>query len=153
MSSFPVSDFNPAPAPPQKSKSLRWIVIIAGVGLVGMVLCCGGPLLLTYFGFNFAGKILASQVRTMIESNPDFASEIGTIESMEMNIMESARYKQEKGDEGLVFDVKGSRGSGQLFVVPEPGGKEFSMIVLRLPDGREIELLSAELDVSMPELN
>jgi hypothetical protein len=134
------------PPPARKSSGMKIVLIVMGIfGALGL-LCCGGFVAIAYYGKSG----MESQVRSMVETNPDFMSEIGTVQSFTTNFMASGEEAQKGNDGALVFDVVGSEGKGRLIVQQEPGSKEMSSIILRTENGVEIDLISTELEVSPP---
>jgi hypothetical protein len=138
------------PVPPKKSSGLKTVLIVLGIfGGLGL-LCCGGFVAMGVWGVGQAKTALAGQVRSMVETNPDFMSEIGTVQSFETNLMASGQESQKGNAGAIVFDVVGSNGKGRLIVQQEPGGQEMQSIILRTENGNEIDLISTELEVSAP---
>lgn len=108
--------------------SVLWIVLIVlGVLALGCI-CCAG---LSYWGFNTGMGQIAEGIVQESQDNPEVVEKIGsfTAADLSFNFIASG----EKGEGKLVFDVNGSKGSGQ-FVVPQPqdsGGRvTFSSIIL-----------------------
>jgi hypothetical protein len=129
----------PAPKP-----SRFWIWLVVGLGVGGLLCagCCGG---LTWFGFSAGTQALAQALRQEIAGNADVQEHLGEINSVKMNIMETAN--EQKTREGannlMVFDAEGTKGNGK-FITETPaggqGGGPFSKIELRLPDGKTIPI-------------
>ncbi len=130
--------FGPQAPPPRRSTAWMWIV--GGLGLGGLLLCgcCGG-----FFMFGL------SQVETFLrqeaEGHPAMAEHIGEIKSMSANITAMGEESQRRGDgtNVIVYDVKGTKGDGQLLgeqsKTPQPGDF-YDRIDLRLPSGQEISI-------------
>jgi hypothetical protein len=124
----------PPPPPPRKSKRLVWILL--GVGGLVIVLICGGVIGLAYFGFN----IIEKEIRNQVRDNPVLIQHIGSVESLEVDLTESAALKD---DDTFVYHVKGSKGTGVLTVkhiTNDAGDEEIEWAELRLPDNRVIKI-------------
>ncbi len=126
----------------------KTIVIVLGVLGVVAVLCCGGFALMGYLGFSKAGMAVIEPIK----SNPELIANLGEIKSASINFQDTVKVQQEEpGEDQLVVDVTGTKGKGQLIIVPDKaGGNGLKSARLRLPDGKDIPLISAELDVSAP---
>lgn len=100
--------------PPKQSKMWLWILLGVGGGL-GLACCgCFGAGGLGLFG---AGKVLASAVKNQYQNHPIVQEQIGEIQSCEWNFWESSKEtgnNQNAGSQIQVFDVKGTKGSGQI---------------------------------------
>jgi hypothetical protein len=98
------------PVKPSGSKALYWILgIVSAVTIGGALVCCGGG----YFLVRFTTTELAKQFRGPVQNSPEVAEHIGDIEDMTL----SFQAMQAAGDQGkLVFEVKGSKGSGKVVV-------------------------------------
>lgn len=110
------------------------ILLLMLVG--GTVVCCGGIFLTGRWGLNIVAEDIARQLR----DDPVIREEIGEIEEIRMNLTASATHAD---DETFVYDVQGSKGSGELTVqsVTRPGGGEDIISAsLRTDDGRQIDL-------------
>jgi len=145
-----------AQTPPKKSRKGLWI----GCGLaliLGGLLCCGGPLLL----IPFAQSAIGDLARAEVEHSPVVIEHIGEIESMSMDFMasvEEAQNVQPGQGSTLVFDVEGSKGSGQIIVQQSGGSEEIDAAVLVTSSGERfpIELASrpaSEFEDIEAELN
>ena len=90
-------------------------------------------------------SVVGDQLRPEVEDNADVKENIGEIDSITMNIMETGKEKQERKDNAnwIVFDVTGDKGDGQFIVEMPPGGRDgkpFGKIELRLEDGKIIPI-------------
>jgi hypothetical protein len=136
--------FGESPAP---KKSGKGCLIGCGIaGLVCVLLCCGGVLM---FG-QFISTTLATEYQRQLEGNPVVVEHIGEIDSLDVDwmttwskTMEEAE-KQQQGQQGsdamLVFNIEGSKGSGQIILVPDEGGGDgpgMNSAKLVMPDGSE----------------
>jgi hypothetical protein len=110
------------------------LAIAGGVLLLVGGCCVGGYFLMT-FGMDVVGEQVVKQIR----DDPAVREHIGEIQECEWNMTASAA---EGGEDTLVFDLRGSKGSGRLTVETTDSGDEVEVLLatLRLSDGREIEL-------------
>jgi hypothetical protein len=104
----------PGMHPPRKSNAWLWILGIGG-GILGLgLLCCGCFGGLFYFGWGQMNEMVKQQ----IQNDPVIQEHIGEVYSVSANVMATGQEVQANppppGDNVLVFDVKGSKGSGQL---------------------------------------
>ena len=116
--------------------------VAAAARAILLVLCCGG---VSYWGFSKGMSVVGDQLRPEVEDNADVKENIGEIDSITMNIMETGKEKQERKDNAnwIVFDVTGDKGDGQFIVEMPPGGRDgkpFGKIELRLEDGKIIPI-------------
>jgi len=93
----------------KKTNWVLWIVLgLVGVGLA-LVLCCGG---LGYYGLNFATEF----IKESYENHPTMQEQIGTVEEFSMNFVASGEAeKKSPTNKVVIFDVSGSKGSGELW--------------------------------------
>ncbi len=143
--------------PPPK-KSGNGLLIGCGLaGLFGLLLCCGGFGMLSYFGLGVVGDVIQAEV----ENSPTIIENIGEIESMSLNLAatgEEAQGIQPGQSAPMVFDVVGTKGDGKIVVQQSRTGQGIDSAVLVLPSGERlpIELSSGsadELDEIEVELN
>ncbi len=145
MSFDPQSGQNPyAPAsgmqPPPKKSSYLWLYILLGV-LGFFALGCCGCVGLGIWGFNKAQDELGKIMLAQAGQNPVVQEKLGDISSARMNLVASAQEAEEnKGEPGiLVFDVQGSKASGQL-IVQQDGPEKLKFRELRISGGETINL-------------
>lgn len=125
------------PQRPHSSSKSIWIIlaVIGGVMLLG---CCGGCLGLVYFGKGVIEEEVANELR----GNPVLIREVGTIESLKVNFVASAAQDDE---EIFVYDVQGSKSSGKIKVLSVTDDLFDEEIViwaeLELPDGKKFTLI------------
>lgn len=122
---------------PTQSKSGKGCLIGCGVvGLLGLVLCCGGGVFLVNFGVGQLGKQLTIQIK----NNPAVVENVGEIESLEVNWGGTVEEAQQSGesDSGLIFDIKGSKGSAKLMIKDDGGGAGNATLILQ--DGTRIPI-------------
>ena len=146
MSRAPNNPFQPQPQPDtyaqnqqpkQAGNSCLWVFAIVGVlAVVGGLVCCGGG----YFLFNAATDLVAEAAAQELKKNPVVKEHIGNIESLEINLRESAKQNQETEGVVFVFDIKGDKGSGKIVVVPGENENEFESINLVMDDGTTHEI-------------
>lgn len=130
MSSFQEAPFGSQP-PPRKSSKM-WIFLLIGGLLLIPLTCCGGAL-----GFFWLGtSVLSTEAKQDVAGTPEAVAELGEVQSASTNLMASGEEKNRAGREVVVFDIKGTKGTGQLIV--EQPGTPTRKSVLRLPNGKEI---------------
>lgn len=114
-----------SPQPRRGGSVWPWVLGIGG-GVV-LLLCCGCGLF-GYFGFTGVMGVLEGMVRDQIKDDPVIVQHIGELQSVKTNLTATGEEKQRNPQPGrnvLVFDVKGTKGSGQVVgtqvQAPEPG--------------------------------
>lgn len=141
-----------------KPKSIMpWILGILGVLAVLTLVCCGG---LVYLGFQaqgqlaaMTGEIFREQYAEGLNANPDFAENVGEVESMSMNFTAIGEVAQEnpnqQGAPWLVFDVQGTQADAMVRIrVREDGSDpQIADAILILGDGTELPM---EITVKQP---
>ncbi|QDT06820.1 hypothetical protein K227x_52410 [Rubripirellula lacrimiformis] len=107
-------------SPPKKSKAKFWLMGCGILGFVGLLVCCGGPLLMTQFGLS----MLAGEFQKQLDGNPVIVEHIGEIESLSMNWSETIARAQnaEGGSEELAFEISGTKGSGVVMIQQDQSG-------------------------------
>lgn len=113
----------------RRGRARTWILIIGG-GLVFMIV---GVFLLGRWGMN----ALAAEVQRGFEDHPIVLEQIGEIQDIDMNLVDSGKAED---DETFVYDVEGTKGNGQLHIRSEI-----------LDDGSE-KIHSAKLILSTGEI-
>ncbi len=107
------------------------------VGLLSVLVCCGGGALMTQFGLG----VLASEYEQQLAGNPVIEEHIGEIESLDVSwtaTFREAQKAEEQGEESpFAFEIKGSKGSGTLLVRQDRAGDgtEIGSATLVMPDG------------------
>ena len=98
--------FGDPPAQKKSNKTCLIVSIILG-GILLIVLCCGG---LSYWGFQGMTGMLGDALKMELAGNPVIEEHIGTIESVEFDIMGTGQHQQVTGsDEYLMFNITGSK--------------------------------------------
>jgi len=157
-----MSSFNPQEGmsgrPPQKSNTTKIVLIVLGIlGLLGL-LCCGGFGGLAWFGVNQLNEMATEDLKRRLGESPVAATELGTIESLSLNLLKTAEYTQKNNQGGgkekafLVFDVKASNTSGEIVCEARGQRGQKSDIVsgkLLKADGTEVELFGDELSIDL----
>jgi hypothetical protein len=132
------------PSQPPRKKSNAWLWILGVVGLGGLLICgcCGG---FGYFAFSQGMTMFANEARQRAEGDPAIVQHIGEINSVTTNFIKSTQETEKRGSgqSFLVFDVKGSKGSGELIGAQarqaQPGAM-FDSLELRIPSGEVIPI-------------
>lgn len=107
---------SPSGPPPKKGMSVMMILLIVfGILGGGALVCCGGCGALMYFGVGVAEEQFADQLR----NNPKLKDNIGEIESFKFNYT----APHESSIEIIMFDVKGTKGSGLVTIRKTPDNK------------------------------
>lgn len=137
--------------PPKKSNSTLWWVlgIIGVISVGGALVCCGG----IYFMVRFGTQVVGDQVKLAISADPVIQEHVGTISEINMNLTATGAAG---GNNKIVFDVKGEKGSGQLEVVMDQtqGQEGIQACVLVLPNGDRHEIaLTPPADATIPEVS
>ena len=126
--------FGRAPEP-RGSSTKFWLLGCGIAGLLVVLICCGGIVMIGQFG----GSMLAGQLREQVDGHPVIEEHIGEIESLEMSWGETFERAQAGGDEAeeLAFTIEGSKGSGVLMVQQDQQGEvsRIESAVLVMPDG------------------
>ena len=146
------SDHPPEQNPKKSNKGCLIAVLV--VILLAVLVCCGGGFAVYYVG---VGE-WSNQVRITVEDNPVITEHIGDVESLEFNLLATAEAGQEAEQSGdstpIVFEISGSKGEGQLLLMPNTtGGSEFSSGTLVLSDGSRLPIAfdngTDDLDLDM----
>ena len=147
----PNSEHHPPEQKPANAKSRNGCLIaVVVVLLLSVLVCCGGGVALHY--------CVSELVRSEVENDPAILEHIGEIESFELDISDTAAAGQaaeQPGDPSpLAFQIQGSKGEGQLLVMPDDtqnGG--FGSATLILSDGRRIPVdmmgVTEDIDLDM----
>ena len=110
------------------------IVVVVGVLMVFMTLCCGGVGLISYFVLTLIGDEVEGDLR----DNPVIAEHIGTIQSFELDW--GGSFVEEEDDDTFVFRIRGSKASGIVTVFCDNTG-----------NAEIVEVLSGTLQVDSGE--
>jgi hypothetical protein len=140
MSQFNDPTFGAPPPPKKKSSATMWIIILLLLVLGVPVLCCGGIM----GGFFMVGRnVLAAQMKSEFQNHAAVQEHIGADMDATLNFSAStAEQQQHPNEKVLVFDVKGSKGSGKIIATmpQQPGAQGINSAVLRTSDGKDITL-------------
>jgi len=133
----PYGDPRFQPQPPKKS--LWWLWLLLGGGVVMGVVCCG-LIGLMFVGFN----LIEQELTTQIQRDPVVQEHIGEVENVEFDFMKSVTETERSGDnDTMVFHVEGTKGSGDIIgrsVTGDDGVEHLEGGVLRMPSGEEFQL-------------
>lgn len=131
---------------PAYGKGNKTLIIVLVVLAVLGVVCCGGGALLMWGSVSMVQGALGEVVEGDLRASDDVRAEIGEIDSVSMNFTKTGQL----GENGvLVFDVKGTQGSGE--VRARVAGDQVSDIVFITADGREIQVESGVGGFDMSE--
>lgn len=138
------SNFDPSTPPPPTKKSRVGLIlaILGGVGVLGLIACCGGGYAMMNFGFN----IIGSQVTTTLRTNAKATEKLGEIKSCKMDFVASSSHpnNQKPGNpqQIMIFNVEGTKDSGIVTaeITNRPGQQEIRLIELRTSSGEVIPL-------------
>ena len=117
------------------------IVIIVGLFIVLVTLCCGGLGLLAYFGFG----MMTDEVESDLRDNPVIAEQIGSIQSFEMHW--GGSFVEEEDEDTYVFSIRGSKASGIVTVLCDTDSAEIAEVVsgtLQVDSGETYDLFPEE---------
>lgn len=157
-----MANFNPQEGmsgAPKKSGGSKTLLIILGVlGVLG-VACCGGIGGLAWFGASKINELATQDLRRRLDTSPVAAAELGTIESLSINLMKTGQYNQENNPDQnkelayIVFDVKASNASGEIVCEArnQEGGDNSDIVsgVLVKSDGSKVELFGDEMNIDL----
>jgi len=91
----------------KKTNWVLWVILgIGGVG-VAMLVCCGG---LAYFGLDVVNQV----VEVQFADHPAVVEHIGDLEDVSTNFLATGNESEKRGEDYLVFEVKGSKGNGKI---------------------------------------
>lgn len=109
---------------PRKRNSMGCvIVVVVGVFMVLVTLCCSGLGFLAYFGLD----MMTGEVESDLRDNPVIAEQIGSIQSFEMDW--GGSFIEEEDDDTFVFRIRGSKASGIVTVVCDTDNAEIADVV------------------------
>ncbi len=135
-----INQGNVGHAEPQQKKSRTGLLIGCGLAsLLGLLVCCGGFSMLGYLGLDAVAQVIHAEV----ENSPTVIENFGQIESMTLSISgiaDEAQNIQPGEGSPMVFDVVGSKASGQIVAVQIPGTPGISSAVLITADGTRIPI-------------
>ena len=92
----------------------------------------------------FGSELMEDAVRAELRGNPVIVEHIGEIQSVDLQLMASARHS---GEDVYGFELQGTKGQGSLdavIVTAENGGEEVVWAVLKLPDGRNFDVVEGQ---------
>ena len=90
-------------APPKKSNTWLWVLgILGAIGVVGALVCCGG----SFFAYKAGTGMMAEAFKAQLVGNPVIEDQIGTIDSMNMNLGKTSEYGQSSPG-SIAFDISG----------------------------------------------
>jgi len=93
------------------------VLLIPIVAIVGSIICCGG---FSYWGWDEAMGVLEDAVEVELAANPVAQQHLGDITSVDINLTETGEANKPGY---LVFDVVGTKGSGQVSLKQNTGNE------------------------------
>lgn len=123
-------------------KRTNTIAIIVGVLFGTCFLCCGGGSIGLYLIYSSGAKVIAESIKQEVKDTPQAIDEFGELKSVTTNFMATGELGSANK---LVFDVEGSKDSGQIIIERAPDAPigqfgEIESATIRKYDGREIEI-------------
>ena len=145
---------------PEKSKNTCLILGIIGIALLLLLMLCGGCIYVMYLGgsplMEAGFDELERQLLADLEGNPVLEEHLGTIQSADLELWQSAERQQTEGDQAWVFRVEGTEGSGTLLVdglVPGDPSSRINAAQLELDNGEVYDLFAPESEILMPSVD
>jgi len=125
----------PDPYGPRRSSggSTLWFVL-GGGGILLLLLCCGGGagLLVT------VRNMMTAEVKSQLRDNAKLREHVGELETVELDFAGSLA---EDDDNTFKYNVRGSKGRGELTVIESDDDETIVEATLRLPDGTKVPIL------------
>jgi|JI10StandDraft_1071094.scaffolds.fasta_scaffold00179_36 hypothetical protein len=157
MASFNPQEGTVGGTKPKSGGSKTLLIVLGVLGFLALG-CCGVFGGLAYWGASKFNELVTEDLRRRLSESEVAATELGTIESMSLNFVRSTEVTNEKNAGGkqdepyLVFDVKGSKASGEIICEIKKQSAESQEIVSCVfvkSDGTEVELFGEELSIDM----
>ena len=128
----------PPPGPPQPAKKSSIgciLIVLAIVGGGGVLLCCGGGGFMAWFGTRMLGEVVTKSLK----DHPVIKEHLGELESMSIDFSATGENNEQ---DTIVFQAKGSKGTGTLYVKTNQGNgdKPVESARLKLPNGQIIPI-------------
>ncbi len=115
------------------SACLPWALGCGGVGLIVMLVCCGG---VGVFGVN----LMSTEAELALRDNAQIREHLGELSSVRVNLLKSV---SQEGDDVWVYDLTGAKGNGELTTLQttdDNGDEVFHSAKLRLSDGKTVDI-------------
>ena len=112
---------------------MLWLVL-GGGGIFMVLLCCGGGVGL----FAMVRSYMNAEVKSQLRDNPKLREHVGELETVELDF---AGSMAEDDDNTFRYNVRGSKGRGELTVVESDEDETIVEATLRLPDGTKVQIL------------
>ncbi len=125
---------------PRRSSTGCWVwALLLGVGLM-LLVCCGGGALIVRFGM----QIITTQIEDQLADNAILKEQLGEIESFELDW---SRSFADEDDDTFIYQVRGSKGQGRVTVkhiTNDAGDEEILSAELRLSSGETFNLMPGQ---------
>ena len=130
--------------PPKGSNTWLWVFgILGAIGIVGMMVCCGGM----YFAYQQGTQFVGEELKNQLAGNPTIEENIGEIQTVSMNfsdLVAEVQKHQEEGREGpppqLLYDIEGTKGKGKILLRQDPATGQPVPSELVMEDGTRHEI-------------
>lgn len=137
--------------PPQKSSKKGWMIGCGLVGLLGLLICCGGAAYLGIKGpamlTGVMNEAMVGPLTEQLTNEPSVQDQIGEIQSLEFDLTQTMENAQKAGEAGqdpkIAFRIQGTNGSGVVLIQQDasgPGGAGIKSGTLIMDDGTEYPL-------------
>ena len=120
--------------PTQKSGGgvLKIILIVGGIVVLLGAVCCGGCIWYGQFAMNKGFEMLTQSAKSKYGNHPVVVDKIGADAEFTHDFWKSVE-ESNKGDQVLVFPVKGSKGDGEI--IAKQSGQQVTGGKLRTSQG------------------
>ena len=127
----------PPPAPPAPKKRAIWPWVLGGC-LTLVLLGAVGLVAVGWFGLKALGGAMTEVVGTI----PGVEEHFGTLSDISVNLPATGATQ----GTGMVLDITGSQGTGQLRLALDPKTGAFTSASVTLPDGETLVLDAGQLE-------